>query len=98
MTLIMYEQGKAHRVLSCPGAANCPGLFTLLLMTPHCSRAVSTLFLSENILRMLKDRDPESAASRARSLNSRGKVEERQRGQEGKEEVGTGVGAEAESG
>lgn len=67
MTLIMYKQGKAHCMLSWPGAANCFRLFTLLLMTPHCSRAISTLFLSENILRMLKDRDPESAASRSLS-------------------------------
>lgn len=67
MTLIMYKQGKAHYMLSWPGAANCFGLFTLLMMTPHCSRAISTLFLSENILRMLKDRDPESAASRSLS-------------------------------
>lgn len=29
---------------------------TLLLMRPHCSRAVSTLFLSENILMTLKDK------------------------------------------
>lgn len=31
-------------------------VITLLLMRPHCSRAVSTLFLSENILMTLKDK------------------------------------------
>lgn len=31
-------------------------MITLLLTRPHCSRAVSTLFLSENILRILKHR------------------------------------------
>lgn len=32
-------------------------VITLLLTRPHCSRAVSTFFLSENILRILKDRE-----------------------------------------
>lgn len=52
-------------------------------MTPHCSRAVSTRFLSENILRMLQDRDPES------QQHQWGGGRETKR-QEGKEEVGEG--------
>lgn len=92
VTLIMYKQGKAHCMLSCPGAVNCPGLFTLLLMTPHCSRAVSTLFLSENILRMLKDRDSESAGSRSLSQRTQhqGGSGREKKGQEEKEEVEAG--------
>lgn len=38
-------------------------MITLLLTRPHCSRDVSTLFLSENILRILKDREFEETSA-----------------------------------
>lgn len=87
VTLIMYKQWRAHCTLSWPAAAatDCFGPFTLLLMTPHCSRAISTLFLSENILRMLKDRDSESAASRSPSQQT---PHERESGRETKDRKG----------
>lgn len=95
VTLIMYEQGKEHCMGSWPGAANCLRPFTLLT-TPHCSRAVSTLFLSENILRMLKDRgaNQQRAASSEKLAftadSSRAVKWKSDKGQEGKEEVAEG--------
>lgn len=78
-------QRKAHSVPSSPAVGDCFGPFTLLLTRPHCSRDVSTLFLSENILRMLKDsafgetQNQQQADTLENELNIRRKVEERQR-------------------
>lgn len=79
------KQRKAHSVLSSPAVGDGFGPFTLLLTRPHCSRDVSTLFLSENILRMLEDsefgetQNQQQADILENALNIRRKVEERQR-------------------
>lgn len=89
------KQRKAHSVLSSPAVGDCFGPLTLLLTRPHCSRDVSTLFLSENILRMLKDsefgetQNQQQADILENALNIR---------REGKEEVDEGAGVCTEVG